>query len=63
MLGYDLVISVLGIRNLASGIVVTTERPPGYPERRRFPQPKGGAQQLQTNARALPSLDCFVAMR
>jgi SAM-dependent methyltransferase len=28
MLAYDLVASILGIRNLASGIIVTTKRPP-----------------------------------
>jgi len=27
MLGYDLIVAALGIRNLASGIVVTAERP------------------------------------
>jgi SAM-dependent methyltransferase len=33
MLAYDLIASVLGIRNLASGIVVTAERSSGWPER------------------------------
>ena len=28
MLGYDLIASMLGIRNLASGIIVTAQRPP-----------------------------------
>jgi len=28
MLAYDLIASILGIRNLASGIIVTTKRPP-----------------------------------
>ena len=29
ILGYDLISAVLGIRNMASGIIVTAERPPG----------------------------------
>jgi hypothetical protein len=33
MLVYDLIASMLGIRNLASGIVVTAERSSGAPER------------------------------
>jgi len=33
MLAYDLIASALGIRNLASGIVVTAELPPKWPER------------------------------
>jgi ubiquinone/menaquinone biosynthesis C-methylase UbiE len=33
MLAYDLIASTLGIRNLASGIVVTAERSSGWPER------------------------------
>jgi len=38
MLGYDLIVSILGIRNLASGIIVTTERPAGEPERAAMPR-------------------------